>query len=563
MKLTKKIAVLVLALAMVATTFTACSGGGEESTASGSEGSSSTQSEASTGSTAEEDDGTIHPVRIVQPGVLPAQYEEGIAAVNEKLAADGVNIEVSVQRIPWDSYDQKLNLMLTTGEEFEILHVMQDVKNLSAIAGMDAVISLDQYLDKYPDLVSKFTDLEWQGTLYSGEHYAVPASWKSFDNTMSYIEARTDVMDKLGYKEFPSDNVDELITMMKDMQDYILDETGVKAYNWFHQNQDTAHWLHRTYDTYPFYVENSLGIVLIRQDGTVDSFYESEEFKNDANTYYKMYQEGLVNPDILNLDSQVKYDQAGLGAFLPSQTFDPYTAVTIMNNTGMEGVQVDTYEMCPEKPEMIYTFVQNLNAISATAEDPESGLKFLNWLYESQENHDLFHYGIEGTHYTAIGDDKMDQMKGEDGQPLYQMDTWMTGYLPYMRFQADVPDSHIEYMTYKSDNYVVSPAAGFIFDSSNVTTELTNLQTEIIASIYPIKVGMVPYEENIGPAIEKLKAAGLDKYLEEYRKQFAAYLEANPDVMEMAKGSSADSGATESSAEETSSTVEETSSAAE
>lgn len=308
MKLTKKIAVLVLALAMVATTFTACSGGGEESTASGSEGSSSTQSEASTGSTAEEDDGTIHPVRIVQPGVLPAQYEEGIAAVNEKLAADGVNIEVSVQRIPWDSYDQKLNLMLTTGEEFEILHVMQDVKNLSAIAGMDAVISLDQYLDKYPDLVSKFTDLEWQGTLYSGEHYAVPASWRSFDNTMSYIEARTDVMDKLGYKEFPSDNVDELITMMKDMQDYILDETGVKAYNWFHQNQDTAHWLHRTYDTYPFYVENSLGIVLIRQDGTVDSFYESEEFKNDANTYYKMYQEGLVNPDILNLDSQVKYD---------------------------------------------------------------------------------------------------------------------------------------------------------------------------------------------------------------------------------------------------------------
>ncbi len=551
MKITKKIAALMLVLAMTTTTFTACGSGGTESTTSGGE-SSTAQSEASAGETTQEDDGTIHPVRIVQPGVLPAQYEEGIAAVNEKLAADGVNVEVSVQRIPWDSYDQKLNLMLTTGEEFEILHVMQDVKNLSAIAGMDAVISLDQYLEKYPDLVSKFTDLEWQGTLYNGERYAVPASWRTFDNTMSYMEARTDVMDKLGYDEFPSENVDDLITMMKEMQDYILDETGIKAYNWFHQNQDTAHWLHRTYDTYPFYVENSLGIVLIRQDGTVDSFYESEEFKNDANTYYKMYQEGLINPDILNLDSQVKYDQAGLGAFLPSQTFDPYTAVTIMNNTGMEGVQVDTYKMCPEKPEMIYTFVQNLNAISSTAENPESGLKFLNWLYESQENHDLFHYGIEGTHYTAVGDDKMEQMKGEDGQPLYQMDTWMTGYLPYMRFNADAPDSHIEYMTYKSDNYVVSPAAGFIFDSSNVATELTNLQTEIIASIYPIKMGMVPYEENIGPAIEKLKAAGLDKYLEEYRTQFAAYLEEHPEALEMAQGSGAESGAAESSETESS-----------
>ncbi len=83
-----------------------------------------------------------------------------------------------------------------------------------------------------------------------------------------------------------------------------------------HQNQDTPHWLHRTYDTYPFYVENSLGIVLARQDGTIDSYYESEEFKKDANTYYEIYQKGLINPDILNMDSQVKYDQANLGAFL-------------------------------------------------------------------------------------------------------------------------------------------------------------------------------------------------------------------------------------------------------
>ena len=122
----------------------------------------------------------------------------------------------------------------------------------------------------------------------------------------------------------------------------------------------------------------------------------------------------------------------------------------------------------------------------------------------------------------------MEQVLGDDGNALYYMDTWMTGYLPYMRFAADAPDRHIDYMTYKAENYVISPIAGFIFDASNVQTELNNLQTEIIASIYPIKVGMVPYEENIDQAIANLKAAGLDKYMEEYRAQFAAYLEANP-----------------------------------
>lgn len=474
-------------------------------------------------------------MRIVQPGTLCADYETGMAAVNEKLKEDGVNIEVSVTRIPWDAYAEKLNLMLTTGEEFELLHVMQDVKNLSAIAGMGAISSIHDSIQNYPDLYNKFSETEWLGTLYKGEEYAVPCYWRSFDNTMSYMDYRSDIAEKVGYDEFP-DTTEGIIDLMKKSQDEILNETGMKAYSWFHQVQDTAHWLHRSYDTYPFYVENSLGICLIRQDGTVDSFYESEEFKKDANTYYEMYQAGLIDPDILNRDHQKQYDDANYGAMLPSQTFDPYTGVTMQKN-GVEGAEVKWVEAFGDDiPDMIYTYVQNLNAISSTSEDPESGLKFLNWLYASEENHDLFHYGIEGTHYTKTGDHRIEQVKGDDGNPLYNMDTWMTGYLPYMTYATDTPDEQVDYMTYKSDNYVISPAAGFIFDSSNVTSELTNLQTEIISSIYPIKVGMVSYEDNIDAAIEKLKAAGLDKYMEEYRTQFKAYLDANPNVLEIAKG---------------------------
>ena len=538
MKTTKKLLALVLALALVVTAFAACSGGTtteSSKTESSKTEESKTEESKTESSETNTDDGTIHPMRIVQPGTLSSDYETGMAAVNEKLKADGVNIEVSVTRIPWDAYAEKLNLMLTTGEEFELLHVMQDVKNLSSIAGMGAIISIHDLIGNYPDLYNKFTETEWLGTLYNGEEYAVPAAWRSFDNTMSYICYRSDIAKKVGYDEYP-ETTEEIIDLMKKSQDAILEETGMKAYSWFHQNQDTAHWLHRSYDTYPFYVENSLGIVLIRQDGTVDSFYESEEFKKDANTYYEMYQAGLIDPDILNRDSQKKYDDAKFGAMLASQTFDPATGVTMQEN-GVEGATVDWVEAFGDDiPDMIYTFVQNLNAISATSEDPESGLKFLNWLYASEENHTLFHYGIEGTHYTKTGDHRFEQIKGEDGNPLYVMDTWMTGYLPFIYFSSNTPDSHLDYYNYKSDNYVISPAAGFLFDASSVQSELTNLQTEIIASIYPIKVGMVSYDDNIVAAIEKLKAAGLDTYLEEYRTQFAAYLEANPSALENAKG---------------------------
>lgn len=573
MKSTKKILALLLAMVMLVTVFAAC--GGDDSSSASSEASSaetsgtSETSEASTSETAEEeepeDDGTIYPVRIVQPGTTSTDNDAGLAAVNEKLKEDGVNVEVSMIKIPWDSYDQRLNLMLSTGEAFEMLHVMQDVKNLSAIVGMDALLPVDDYLDDYPELVEKFSDLEWDGALVNGVHYAIPCYWQSFDQTMSYMTVRTDVMKAVGYDEFPSDSVEDVIDLMKKSQDYILEETGIKAYHWMHQVQDTAHWLHRTYDTYPFYVENSLGIVKINQDGTVDSFYESEEFKNDANTYYEMYQAGLINPDVLSLDSQVKYDDAGLGAWLPSQTFDTTLETTIANNTDIEGATAAFVKMNPEKPEMIYTYCQNLNGISATAENPTAVLDFLDWLYADQANHDLFHYGIEGTHYTPVGDNRMEQVKGDDGNPLYQQETWMTGYLPYMRYTTDTPDSYIEYKTWRADNYVVSPAAGFLFDSTPVSSQLTNLQTEIIASIYPIKFGMVSYEDNIDQAIANLKAAGLDEYLAEYRSQFEAYLKDNPQALEGASGSTGDSSeaASEATSEVSEATSEVSSEAAE
>lgn len=531
----KNVVALLLAMVLTASMLAACGPSGASESATAQENSAqesaqeSGEQEPELSQTAEK-----RPCRIVQPGTLPADYETGIAAVNEKLEADGLNMEVEIIRIPWDAYEEKLNLMLTTGEPFEILHVMQNVKNVSDIAGMGAILPLNEYLEDYPDLMGRFTDLEWQGTIYSGEYYAVPCSWKAMDNLMSYMNYRVDIAEKAGYGEFP-DTVEGIIDLMEKSQKIILEENGIKGYHWLHYTPDTAHWLHRSYETYPFYVENSLGIVLARQDGTIDSFYESEEFKQDADTYYEIYQKGLINPDILSLDHNKKYDDAKFGGFLPSQTFSPATSNDMKDAAGIDS-EVAWVRSFPEQPDIICTFVENLNGISATAEDPRTGLDFLNWLYASDENHDLFHYGVEGTHYTRDENDRIDQKKDESGAPLYAMDTWMMGYIDYMNFGVRDSDAFIDYSTYTSEDYVVSPIAGFHFDSSNVQTELTNLQTEIIASIYPIKYGMTPYEEGIDDAIKKLKAAGLDRYMEEYRAQFATYLEENPQVMKMAKG---------------------------
>ena len=72
----------------------------------------------------------------------------------------------------------------------------------SAIAGMGAISSIHDSIQNYPDLYNKFSETEWLGTIYKGEEYAVPCYWRSFDNTMSYIDYRSDIAEKVGYDEF-------------------------------------------------------------------------------------------------------------------------------------------------------------------------------------------------------------------------------------------------------------------------------------------------------------------------------------------------------------------------
>ena len=63
-----------------------------------------------------------------------------------------MNLEVELIRIPWDAWDQKTNLMLSTGEEFELIQVMQDLKPASVLRSQNGIIPLNDYVDKYPNL---------------------------------------------------------------------------------------------------------------------------------------------------------------------------------------------------------------------------------------------------------------------------------------------------------------------------------------------------------------------------------------------------------------------------
>lgn len=95
----------------------------------------------------------------------------------------------------------------------------------------------------------------------------------------------------------------------------------------------------------------------------------------------------------------------------------------------------------------------------------------------SRENHDLFELGIEDKDWTAVGEDRY-ALTQENSSAQYTFPGYVMTWNPnYVRFSDKLPEEIFEYKKYdlETSAYYTSPLAGFIFDSSNVQTEMTKV----------------------------------------------------------------------------------------
>ena len=71
----------------------------------------------------------------------------------------------------------------------------------------------------------------------------------------------------------------------------------------------------------------------------------------------------------------------------------------------------------------------------SSCKNPEAGIKFLDWLYSSEENYRLFTYGVEGRNYNIIDDKTAEFVKGPDGSYTFKNDEWQMGLVDFRLFE--------------------------------------------------------------------------------------------------------------------------------
>lgn len=148
-------------------------------------------------------------------------------------------------------------------------------------------------------------------------------------------------------------------------------------------------------------------------------------------------------------------------------------------------------------------------------------MMFINWIYASEDNFMFTIFGIEGLDWTLNADGTINRLSQDD---LWY--DWMFNNIQYAKFSSDVNPDFIKDLQTWEDGVKLSKMFGFSFNSDPVKTEVAQIDTIWESRVNPLIDGFVDFDSNYDSTLAELKAAGMDRYTEEFTKQLTEHLAA-------------------------------------
>ena len=242
---------------------------------------------------------------------------------------------------------------------------------------------------------------------------------------------------------------------------------------------------------------------------TVFNQYESEEWQSMMALGAAWYDKGYFKKDILTSYSNL----SKICVRMPT-TYKPGIEAEEVQYTGRE------FLVQPLGDWMTYGswVIGTMNAISQTSPNPIRSLQFLELLYKDVELYNLAVFGLEGEHYTKLGENRLELLP--DSGYVMPSGGWMFGNQFNQWLQPLQGDDIWEQTREINESAPYSTAYGFSFDPTNVKTEIANCTAVYDEYYLPLLLGLyddtqAKYQE----FLDKLEAAGSQRILEEKQRQ--------------------------------------------
>ena len=485
-------------------------------------------------------------IKIMLSGTEPVGWKDVLAKYDEV----GPGVKLNVEWVSPGDMKDKLNLRLTAGEDYDLVFDAPFLK-LKNFAADGIYAPLEDYFnnDAYPNLKKAYPEDVLKANYYFGHLYGIP-NMRTYGNGIDCIYYRKDLADKYNIGEI--DSYEKLQTFFDTIQsnEPSMIPLGVSASRGFY-TMFAQDLVEQAKDHIVRISAGGFCHVLLNEAETevMDIVYEGSEPAAYAK-FPEKYRDGqlLGQARFNKLVEWNKYlETDSLNQKDDSAIFKGGKAAAVINNLdGYEQFQLDLKTSMPEAelgtfviPEAVrnkqaearLTSLQGNNylCVPATSKKIDSTMKFLDWLLASQENHDLFELGIEGKDWTAVGEDQYSIPEAAtDSASQYTFPGYVMTWNPnYVRFSNKLPEDILQYKKYdlETEAYYPSPVAGFVFDQSNVQTEMTKVNSIMTENATALEHGAL---ENPVEVLRKENADaesnGRPKIKEELTKQINEFL---------------------------------------
>ncbi|HHY82186.1 MAG TPA: ABC transporter substrate-binding protein [Clostridiales bacterium] len=518
MRRSKTIIVLLLVAALTLALFTGCSKSTTDTESKGSDNSGTdigenTGNNDNTGSEGTDDKkNTEEAVKLVAvfPGTQPECQPEVLEAINKKLVEDGLNINVDIKYI--DDYWNKLALDIAGGTVYDLAWAHSST--LSDLVAKKVYQPIDEAMEKNaPELLEKMPEYLIKGGSVAGKLYAIPRNipMTAFNNVYN---VRGDLREKYGLPEIT--DIKGLEAFMEAVQKNDPDVFPIVGSN--------LQPLYPVYANYFFPIgdggKNPVYIDPADPNFTVKSFWDSDAFTKVAEKAKEWRDKGYQPADtssIENMDTGFDYGKVAVvpaNIMRASERIDTITA-------NVPGVKVETVLLEPEK-RYVFLAGDNMLAVPSTSKNVDKAVALINWIKGSQENYDLWSYGVEGENYKLVnGAVDVNDIPGEK---RYTTNVWMWNDIELARFSSNYPKEDIEKLKVWDQGSEVTPFVGFTVDQSNIKTQVSQI-TAVMNEYYEnIGLGVLDINEVRDEIMDKMWAAGLQDVIDEVQRQINEYV---------------------------------------
>lgn len=447
-----------------------------------------------------EDGNAVTTIKWYMPGVREGADNEKVLSEVNRLLEERYEMNIEPIFIDSGSYSQKMNAINAAGEEYDLAYISVARNDLYSNISNGCVADLTELLPKYaPKTYASMDEKTWQCVKDNEKIYAVP-NWQIQAKSCGlFIDE--EVLKKVGM------TIDEINTL-DDFESYLQNVAALGTdINFFGPAWEFFSY---KYDIQPLMV-GKIAAVRYKETGKPEiiNMFETEEFEDYVNRRIKWVKNGWVtdvySPGTNYSDKSIRRSLGTLGVYTPGAD------ITLSANKG--------YTMLLRQfSDAVFasdTVNAALTGVSVTSKHPEKAVEMIEVMNTDKEIYNMMLYGIEGEHYTKIGDNKI---KLVDGSKYDKINYFMVGSQANAYIVEGQPDDLVEATRACNDGAYVSPTNFINFNTSKIESEISNCTTVVKEQLTMLDLGLAKTG-----ALEKfkkdLKAAGADEIINELQRQ--------------------------------------------